>query len=149
MKKICRPFNTYGPFQKSNMEGGVVSIFVKQSFNGESLNVYGDGSQTRDLLYVEDCVEFLYRASQCERAVGEVINAGFGKDISIRDLARQVCKDKSRIRQVPHHHPQSEIQKLVCDNSKAQILLDWEPKIDLKTGIDKMRTWFQDQCVSA
>lgn len=145
----CRPFNTYGPFQKNNLEGGVVSIFVKQSFNGECLNVYGDGTQTRDLLYVEDCVEFLYRASRCEQAVGRVINAGLGKDIAVRDLARLVCPDETRIRFVPHHHPQSEIQKLVCDYSRARALLDWEPQVDLKTGIDKMRAWFQEKCVSA
>lgn len=145
----CRPFNTYGPHQKSNLEGGVVSVFVKQSLNGEYLNVHGDGTQTRDLLYVEDCVEFIYRASLSEKAVGQVLNAGLGKDISVLDLARMICPDKSKIRLVPHHHPNSEIQKLVCDYSKARALLNWEPKIDLQTGIEKLRQWLQNQCVSA
>jgi nucleoside-diphosphate-sugar epimerase len=146
---ICRPFNTYGPHQKSNLEGGVVSIFVKQCLNGEDLNVYGDGTQTRDLLYVEDCVEFLYKASITEKAIGEVINAGLGKDIAIKDLARMICPDEKKIRLVPHHHPQSEIQKLVCDYSKARAILKWEPKVTLEAGISKMRSWLQSQCVSA
>ena len=145
----CRPFNTYGPFQKNNLEGGVVSIFVKQSLNGETLNVYGDGTQTRDLLYVEDCVEFLYRASLSDHALGQVINAGLGKDISIKELADMICPDASRIRFVSHHHPQSEIQKLLCDYSKAKNLLRWGPKIDLPEGIDRLKSWFQGQCVSA
>ena len=145
----CRPFNTYGPFQKNNLEGGVVSIFVKKSLNGDTLNIYGDGTQTRDLLYVEDCVEFLYRASLSDRVLGQVINAGLGKDIPIKDLADMICPDSSRIQFVPHHHPQSEIQKLLCDYSKANALLNWEPKIDLPEGIDRLKTWFQDQCVSA
>lgn len=143
----CRPFNTYGPYQKYNLEGGVVSIFVRNEMNGEVMNIYGDGSQTRDLLYVEDCADFIYRASRSEAAVGEVINAGSGKDISILDLARMISKDENRIQFVDHHHPQSEIKKLVCDYSKARSLLDWEPKMDLRTGIQKLRQ--QYSCVSA
>ncbi|MFQ5716147.1 MAG: dTDP-glucose 4,6-dehydratase [Nitrospinales bacterium] len=145
----CRPFNTYGPFQKNNLEGGVVSIFVKQALNGETLNVYGDGLQTRDLLYVEDCVEFIYRASRSEKAEGHVINAGLGKDISIKNLAKLIGGDTGKIRFVPHHHPQSEIQRLLCDSSKARSLLGWEPKVDLRAGVEKLRTWIQNQCVSA
>ena len=145
----CRPFNTYGPYQKYNMEGGVVSIFVRQALNGENLKVFGDGKQTRDLLYVEDCTEFLYRASLCEEASGQVINAGSGKDIAIMDLARMVCPDESRIKFVSHHHPQAEIPKLLCDYSKANELLDWKPKVRLETGIEKVKQQIRNQCVSA
>ena len=143
----CRPFNTYGPFQKTNLEGGVVSIFVKQSLNGEKLKVFGDGTQTRDLLYVEDCIDFLYRASLNDKTYGQILNAGFGQDISINDLARLVCPDERRIQHIEHHHPQSEIQKLLCDSTKAKTLLGWEAKVDLPTGIEKLKSW--GQCVSA
>ncbi|GAG71528.1 unnamed protein product, partial [marine sediment metagenome] len=51
---VLRPFNTYGPFQKTDMEGGVVPIFVKRKLNNQKLLIFGDGTQTRDLLYVED-----------------------------------------------------------------------------------------------
>ncbi len=142
----CRPFNTYGPYQKYNMEGGVVAIFVRQEMNKEVLNIYGDGSQTRDLLYVEDCADFIYRASTCDKAVGEVINAGAGRDIAVLDLAKMICHDEDRIQFIDHHHPQSEIPKLLCDYSKARDLLGWEPKVDLKTGIEKLRQ--QYQCAS-
>ncbi|MBA7714196.1 UDP-glucose 4-epimerase [subsurface metagenome] len=87
---ILRPFNTYGPFQKTNMEGGVVSIFIKQKIKNEKLKIFGSGSQTRDFLYVEDCAEFIFRASECNKCIGEIINAGSGKDISINDLARLI-----------------------------------------------------------
>ncbi|MFQ5449564.1 MAG: dTDP-glucose 4,6-dehydratase [Nitrospinaceae bacterium] len=146
---ICRPFNTYGPYQKYNLEGGVVSIFVRQAMKGECLTLYGDGTQTRDLLYVEDCVDFLYKASRCGQAAGQVINAGSGTDISILDLARMICPDESQLRWVEHHHPQSEIKKLLCDYSKARSLLGWEPRVGLPTGILKLREQLQDVCVSA
>jgi len=138
---VTRPFNIYGPYQKSNLEGGVVSIFIKKNLKGKPLLVYGDGKQTRDLLYVEDCANFTVEAAFCKRAVGEVINAGGGKDISINELALMVCGDKSRIRHVPHHHPQSEIQRLVCDYSKAKRILGWKPKTLLKKGIGRTTQW--------
>lgn len=138
---ITRPFNTYGPFQKSDMEGGVVSIFVKRYMEGKPLLVFGDGKQTRDLLYVEDCADFIVRALFNKLAVGEIINAGSGKDISINELALKICKDKSRIKHVPHPHLQSEIRKLVCDYSKAKRILGWKPKVSLEEGIKKTAEW--------
>ena len=138
---IVRPFNTYGPYQKSTGEGGVVSIFVLKQLNGDVLNIYGDGTQTRDLMYVEDCAEFVVQAAYSDAANGEILNAGLGEDITINDLATLVCKDVGRIRHVEHIHPQSEIPKLVCDYSKAKRVLGWKPKTSLEEGIDIFRNW--------
>ena len=140
---ITRPFNTYGPYQKSDMEGGVVSIFVKSLLQGEPLKIFGDGTQTRDLLYVVDCADFIVNASFDEKAVGEVINAGSGKDIAIKDLALLICKDPKRIKHVEHHHPQSEIPKLLCDHTKAKEMLGWAPKTSLEEGIEKTKAWIR------
>ena len=140
---ITRPFNTYGPYQKSNMEGGVVSIFIRSLLDGKMLNVFGDGAQTRDLLYVEDCAEFIVKASFNEKAVGEIINGGYGQDIAIKDLAWQICKKTERIKHVEHHHPQSEIPKLLCDHTKARKLLDWMSKTSLEDGIEKTKEWIR------
>ena len=140
---ITRPFNTYGPYQKSNMEGGVVSIFIRSLLEGKTLDVFGDGLQTRDLLYVEDCAEFIVKASFNKKAIGETINAGYGRDIAIKDLALLICNDAKRIRYVEHHHPQSEIQKLLCDYTKARKLLGWVPKTSLEEGIEKTKEWIR------
>ena len=141
---ITRPFNTYGPYQKSDMEGGVVSIFVRALLEGEPLNVFGDGMQTRDLLYVEDCAEFIVKAAFTEKAVGEVINGGSGMDIAIKDLALLICKDAERFVHVKHHHPQSEIPKLLCDYTKAKELFGgWTPKTSLEEGIEKTKAWIR------
>ena len=126
------------------MEGGVVSIFVSKKLQNENLSIFGDGTQTRDLLYVEDCAEFIVKASRCKDCIGEILNAGTGKDISINDLALLVIKDKNRIIHVEHHHPQSEIMKLVCDSTKAKKLLNWEPSTSLEVGILKLENWLKD-----
>lgn len=142
---IVRPFNTYGPYQKSTGEGGVVSIFVQRDLNEDVLNIYGDGSQTRDLMYVEDCAEFVVQAAYSDAANGDILNAGLGEDITVNDLAGLICKDAERIQHVGHIHPQSEIPKLVCDYSKAKRVLGWEPKTSLIEGIGKFRNWMMNE----
>jgi nucleoside-diphosphate-sugar epimerase len=140
---IIRPFNTYGPYQKSTGEGGVVSIFIQKELNGGVLNIYGDGTQTRDLMYVEDCAQFVVEAAFSDKVNGEIVNAGFGEDISINELAAVICKDQQRIKHVRHIHPQSEIPKLLCDNQKVKKLLGWEPATSLEEGIIKTRNWIK------
>jgi len=144
--KVIRPFNTYGPFQKRNMEGGVVAIFIARDLAGQPLLVKGDGEQTRDLLYVEDCARFVVLAAKSQAADGEILNAGLGRDITIRDLARLVADPAAGGHGVPvqhivHDHPQAEIPKLLCDNRAAQRLLGWRPEIDLDEGIRRTRAW--------
>ncbi|WP_061212735.1 dTDP-glucose 4,6-dehydratase [Syntrophomonas wolfei] len=138
---VVRPFNTYGPFQKSSGEGGVVAIFIQRELAGKELNIYGDGTQTRDLLYAEDCADFVIRAGMDKRANGQVLNAGLGRDISVNELARMIGGNAGNIRHVAHIHPQSEIQKLLCDYSKARELLDWQPRISLEEGLQRTREW--------
>ncbi len=140
---ILRPFNTYGPFQKTNSEGGVISIFLTRKLNNQNLMIFGDGTQTRDLMYIEDCVDFIIEASEKKEAIGEIINAGTGKDIAIKDLARLIIQDENKIVYQKHHHPQSEIMKLRCDPSKAKKLLNWEPKFTLEEGIAKFERWLK------
>lgn len=140
---VIRPFNTYGPMQKSSGEGGVISIFIKKTLEGEPLNIYGEGTQTRDLLFVEDCADFVVAAGYSDKVNGEIVNAGLGKDITINDLAFLISQNKDMIKHVPHIHPQSEIPKLLCNYSKAKSLLDWHPKTTLEEGIKKTSEWIK------
>ena len=142
---ILRPFNTYGPFQKSTGEGGVVSVFIQKELNKDVSNIYGDGTQTRDLMYVEDCAEFVVMAACSNYVNGEILNAGSGEDITINDLAAMICKNPMRIKHVKHIHPQSEIPKLLCDYSKAKEMLGWEPRTNLKKGIGSVKKWMENQ----
>ena len=142
---ILRPFNTYGPFQKSTGEGGVVSVFIQKELDKEVLNIYGDGTQTRDLMYAEDCAEFVVMAAYSDNVNGKILNAGAGQDITINDLAAMICKDPMRVKHVKHIHPQSEIPKLLCDYSKAKEMLGWEPKTNLNKGIEYVKKWMRSR----
>jgi nucleoside-diphosphate-sugar epimerase len=138
---VARPFNTYGPFQRADGEGGVVSVFLRRKRAGTDLIVYGDGTQTRDLLYVEDCAEFLVRCAERDTASGKIINAGTGSDVSINELAALIIDEPRRVKHVPHIHPQSEIQKLLCDARFAERTTNWRPRVPLVEGIERTERW--------
>ncbi|MFZ4737794.1 MAG: dTDP-glucose 4,6-dehydratase [Bradymonadia bacterium] len=140
---VARPFNTYGPFQKSNLEGGVVGIFLANALAGRTLQVKGDGTQTRDLLYVEDCAAFL-AALGASALEGEIVNASTGEDVSINALAAlavEVTGSAVPVVHVRHDHPQAEIQKLVGASDKARAALGWSPRYSLRAGLERTRDW--------
>ena len=138
---VIRPFNTYGPFQRAVGEGGVVAIFTRRSLLGEPLRIYGDGTQTRDLLYVTDCARFVCDALLSEAATGRILNAGTGLDVSVNALAAAVEPNPDRIVHVDHIHPQSEIPVLRCDPRLAAKVLGWQPEVSLADGLGRVRAW--------
>lgn len=140
---VVRPFNTYGPFQKTGGEGGVVAIFIHNKLKGVPLQIYGDGTQTRDLLYVEDCADFVVEVGYSDDLHGEIVNAGTGKDISINALAELISDKQVPIVHVPHIHPQSEIQKLLCNSKKAEERLGWKSKVSIEEGIKRTEQWIK------
>jgi nucleoside-diphosphate-sugar epimerase len=125
------------------MAGGVVSIFTNRDLNGEPLKIFGNGTQTRDLLYATDCAQFIVEGTFTDAAIGEVINAGTGSDISINDLAELIATEGTEIIHIEHHHPQSEVQRLLCNPGKANELLGWEPEVTLEEGVGRLREWLR------
>ncbi|WP_349253557.1 NAD-dependent epimerase/dehydratase family protein [Halobacterium salinarum] len=142
---VTRPFNTYGPFQKTGIASGVVSIFTNRDIEDEPLKIFGDGAQTRDLMYVTDTARFIVDATFSEAAVGEVINAGTGSDISINELAELIASEGTEISHVEHHHPQSELQRLLCNPEKANELFGREPEVSPEEGVDRLRKWLREK----
>lgn len=142
---VIRPFNTYGPYQKTNGEGGVVAIFINRTLKGEELNIYGTGEQTRDLLYVKDCARFVIMAGLHDNVNGEIVNAGTGRDVTINELAKIISNNRVGINHVKHIHPQSEIMKLKCNYSKAKKFMEWNPGHSLEEGINETEEWIKNE----
>lgn len=140
---ILRPFNTYGPYQRFTGEGGVVATFIANALEGKPLTVYGDGNQTRDFLYVEDCARFINLSVFNEDARGKIINAGTGKETDVNKLARLVARDRVEIVHVEHIHPQAEVGRLRCDYSLATRLLGWKPEVAIDEGLDRTEKWME------
>jgi len=142
---ILRPFSIYGPWQRSDSEGGVMSIFISRRLKGLPLLVYGDGSQGRDFFYIEDCAEFIAKAGFSPKAVGGTFNAGSGEEVKIGKLAKIAAGGKAGIKFVKHHHPHAEIMHMRADSSKALKVLAWTKKTKLEEGIRKTTEWLSTQ----
>ncbi|SHI41438.1 Nucleoside-diphosphate-sugar epimerase [Clostridium cavendishii DSM 21758] len=140
---VIRPFNTYGPHQKTGGEGGVVAIFIKNALDNKDINIYGTGEQTRDLLYVKDCARFVTMAGFESKVDGEIVNAGTGRDVTINELAKIISGGRVKINHIKHIHPQAEIMKLKCNSLKAKAVLGWSPEYTLESGIKETEEWIR------
>ena len=137
-----RPFNTYGPRQSGR---AVIPTIVCQALSRSEIRL-GSLEPVRDLTFVSDIVEGFVMAAQAEHAVGESINMGYGKGISIGDLVAKVeslLDLRTPVVQEPQRvRPEkSEVLELVCNSQKARDLLGWQPKVKLEQGLAETIEW--------
>ena len=141
--KIIRIFNTYGPNMQLN-DGRVVTNLIVQALNNEDLTIYGDGSQTRSFSYVSDTVAGIIAMMNSEHY--EVFNIGNPYEMTIKELAETILKltnssSKIIFKRLPNDDPQQRRP----DITKAKEKLNWEPKIDLETGLDITIEWIKKE----
>jgi NAD dependent epimerase/dehydratase len=134
---ILRPFNTYGPRQSAR---AVIPTIICQLLRGSTIHL-GSLKPVRDLTYVGDTVGAFLAVARSDDSMGEVVNSGNGKGITIGNLAEKIAElmGKKRVRLITDEkrvRPEaSEVYQLVCDNGKAKALLGWQPKISLDKGL--------------
>lgn len=144
---IMRPFNIFGPRQKDSGYGGVISIFAKRVQNNLPPIIYGTGEQSRDYTYIEDIVDAYDLVLNSKKKVKDPVNFGTGKDIKIKDLANLILKyfGKDKELKPVHIDPRpGEVNRLICDFSKAKEIYGWTPKFDFETGLKKFLNWYKD-----
>lgn len=145
-----RPFNTYGPRQSAR---AVIPTIAAQLAGGTRVLRLGAVAPTRDLTYVTDTAAAFVAVgtAPADTVVGQVLNAGSGREISIGDLARilaevmgsgdvEIIEDASRLRPSA-----SEVQRLVCDAGRLRQATGWAPLRDLRSGLALTVAWFRDQ----
>lgn len=140
---IVRIFNTYGERMRLD-DGRVVPNLMGQALRGEALTVYGDGSQTRSFCYVADLVEGIKRLLVAE--FHEPVNLGNPNEVSILDFAKEILElsgSKSRIEYKPL--PQDDPKVRRPDISRAQKILNWEPKIERREGMRRTLEFFRNK----
>jgi len=140
-----RPFNTYGPRQSAR---AVIPTIITQALADESIRL-GNLEPTRDLNYVADTVEGFIKAAESPRAVGQVINLGTGREISIGQLAAMILKTMGKdlpiVSESQRVRPEnSEVERLCADASKARELLDWIPEYSLDEGLAQTIRWIEE-----
>lgn len=140
-----RPFNTYGPRQSAR---AVIPTIITQLLAGSTVKL-GSVRPTRDFTFVSDTVAGFLAAAEREAAVGRTLNLGTGTEISIGDLVMllgellgvrpEIVTDDQRLRP-----EQSEVERLLADNRRAQELLGWSPRVPLRDGLLRTVAWIKD-----
>jgi NAD dependent epimerase/dehydratase len=133
-----RPFNTYGPRQSAR---AVIPTIITQALTQDVIRL-GSLDPVRDLNFVKDTVNGFLKVAEADSAVGQTINIGFGKGITIGELSKTILAlmgiDKSVVQHADRVRPgKSEVFTLICDNSRARELIGWAPQYSLKDGLSE------------
>ncbi len=139
-----RFFNVYGPRQNATPYGFVVGIFITRALAGEPPVIFGDGTATRDFVYVDDNVEAAIRALLLETTNGQTLNVGSGNQTTVGELAAQVVTLSGKALR-PMREPERAIEvKYRCpDVTKMRELLDFEPQVHLQEGLRRTFDWYR------
>jgi UDP-glucuronate decarboxylase len=141
--RIVRIFNTYGPRMAPD-DGRVISNFILQALRGEPLTIYGDGTQTRSFCYVDDLIEGFLRMMDQDDEPGPV-NLGNPVENSMLELAQAVLDvtgSKSGLEHRPL--PKDDPRRRCPDITRARQLLKWEPRIDLRRGLEQTVAYYRN-----
>ena len=139
---INRPSSVYGPRQDGSDDGGWVTWFIKAKLTGQKINLYGDGTQSRDILYIDDCVDIIQdEVENFNKYKNKDFDFGGGveNEVSLNELLDYIdyhnteTKDKLK----------GDVQRFICDNLKMKEL-GWKPKVSWKDGVDKTLEWFKE-----
>lgn len=144
--KIVRPFNTYGPRQSAR---AIIPTVISQLLSGKEKLSLGNLSPTRDLTFVKDTCKGFFEIFRSEKLFGEVTNIGMGNEISVGDLVNKITslisskaiieEDKIRIR--PEN---SEVERLLCKNTKLISNTNWKPDYNLDNGLIETIDWLKE-----
>lgn len=150
--RVARFHNVYGPL--GTYEGGkekapaAISRKIALAHDGDELEVWGDGRQTRSFMYVDDCVEGIYRIMQSD--CPDPLNLGTDELITVSDLVDLIAKvaDKDIVKRFDPTKPQG-VRGRNSDNSKLRRVLGWEPQISLEEGLARTYLWIEAELEKA
>jgi NAD dependent epimerase/dehydratase len=142
---VVRPFNTYGPRQSAR---AVIPTIITQVLAGKSSIRLGSLHPTRDFNFVEDTCRGFVALAECDAAIGETVNIGSNREISVGELAgmigevmqARIAIESDDERKRP---PESEVERLWCDNTRIQQLTSFKPEVGLRDGLTRTVEWLR------
>ena len=138
--RIARIFNTFGPRMRPD-DGRMIPTFVSQALSGEPLTVYGDGSQTRSVQYVDDLIEGIVRLMRSPEE--RPVNLGNPVEYTVREVAELVLKLSGGASPLIHEPlPQDDPRQRCPDITRAREVLTWEPRVSAEEGLKITLEWF-------
>ncbi|MBL7909552.1 MAG: SDR family NAD(P)-dependent oxidoreductase [Bacteroidia bacterium] len=142
---IVRPFNTYGPRQSAR---AIIPTIISQLVSGNEIIKLGSLTPTRDLLYVKDTVNGFFKIAQCDELIGMDVNIATGNEISMGDLVKKIIalinpKAKVETDEIRLRPSNSEVERLLGDNTLLTSKTNWKPEFTLEKGLSETIAWFK------
>ena len=138
--RIVRIFNSYGPRTRPD-DGRMIPNFISQALAGKPLTVYGDGTQTRSVQYVDDLVEGVLRLMQSSES--RPVNIGNPVEYSVREVAEMIIGLSGSRSEIVHEPlPEDDPRRRCPDIGRAREVLGWEPSTPAREGLEKTLDWF-------
>ena len=143
LKKVLRLGNVYGPRQDHKGASGVVAIFLSKMFLGEKVEIFGDGNQVRDFVFISDILDAI--ETSLESDVSFTVNIGSGTGVSVNEIFEILSKETSyKNKPIFKDKSSGDINRIILSNDKAKSDLNWSPKISIEEGLQKTSEWFKN-----
>ena len=138
--RIVRIFNTYGSRMRED-DGRMIPTFISQALLGRPLTIYGDGTQSRSILYVEDLIEGTFRLMKSSES--RPVNIGNPTEYTVREIAQMIIEITGYEGEVVHEAlPEDDPKRRCPDITRAREVLDWEPRVGAREGLKRTLEWF-------
>ena len=143
LKKVLRLGNVYGPRQDHKGASGVVAIFLSKMLLGEKVEIYGDGNQIRDFVFISDILDAIELSLKSD--VSFTANIGSAIGVSVNEILEILSKETLyKNKPVFQTKSSGDIDRIILSNNKAKSDLNWSPKISMEEGLKKTSEWFKN-----
>ena len=147
---IVRPFNNFGPRQNAGSYAGIIPIVVGRARAGEPIEIYGDGEQTRDFVFVRDTVDAIVRVYAEPATLGRIVNVASGREVSVNELVRLLLEALDSDVEVRHGPPRpGDVRRHLASIDLARRLIGYEPRTSLRDGLAETVAWYLSATPSA
>jgi UDP-glucose 4-epimerase len=141
---IVRPFNNFGPRQNAGTYAGIIPIVVERALRGEPIEIYGDGEQTRDFVFVRDTADAAVRMHAAAAARGRIVNVASGREVSVNRLVAELLDVLGVEVPVRHVAPRpGDVRRHLASIELARELIGFEPATSLRQGLVETVAWYQ------
>lgn len=135
---VLRFPNLYGPFGKKSSAFGFVNYFINLAAENKPITIYGEGEQTRNLMYVEDACEILWQAANTSKLIGETFFAAHNEHYTVKEIAEAIVSvfgGKIELVPWPEIRKRIDVDKVTISSAKLHYLTGWKPRYSLKAGL--------------
>ena len=146
---VLRFANLFGPYGKGLQEFGFINYFIHLARTGQDIRIFGSGSQTRNVLYVEDAVDLLWKAAQEPRLIGGSYFATSEEHLSVGEIAETIVKvfQSGKVIHIdwPDERKRIEVENVVFSSERLRSVIDWKAQYDLESGLRQIRATRENQ----